>query len=224
MADKKCRFCAMQIPSEAIICPYCRKTLRMSTVKKMVLGFFCLIIGISFLIRGGSTQPSNQSTPPSATSTDIKLNFPPKKAYQHKFKFKTKYEKINNYTSVGFDNMQLGNSLSLNAFFVSIGKTITTPKTVSLTFVSNTENWRYLKFRPIDLLLNETERISLGVPDNSTTVHSGSVLELMSIDIPIETYLKIVNSNVIEGSIGITKFKFNESQIEVLRDFATKMI
>lgn len=225
---KTCPKCAMQIPQKAIVCPHCRKTIGMSTAKKIIFGFLGLVIAVPFLIgliSGGSHSPSNPSALPSTSSNAIKpLNFPPKKTYQHKIKFKTEYEKINNYTTVGFDNMQLGNSLSLRAFFVSSGKVITTPKTVSVTFVSSTENWRYLQYRPINLLLNGTERIALGVPDNSTSVHSGSVLEQMTIDVPIETYLKIINSDSIEGSIGITKFNFKKAQIEALRDFATKMI
>ncbi|MEI8102436.1 MAG: hypothetical protein WCG61_02795 [Chlorobium sp.] len=226
MEEKKCRFCAMQIPLEAKICPYCRKTIGISTVKKWILGAFCLLIALPFMGRL-LMAPSKSNALPSTTSTVTKpltLNFPPKKEYQHKFKFKTEYEEINNYTSVGFDDMQLGNNLKLRAHFISSGKVITTPETVSVTFVSNTENWRYLEFRPINLLLNGTERISLGVPKNRTSVHSGSVLEQMNIDVPVEIFLKIVNSNSIEGSIGVTKFKFKESQIEALRDFATKMI
>lgn len=229
MADistfKTCPKCAMQIPQKAIVCPHCRKTIGMSMTKKVVLGFLCLIIAAPFLTRGVDPLPSNPSALSSTPTAAIeRLNFPPKKAYQHKYKFKTEYEKINNYTTVGFDNMKLGNGLSLRAFFVSTGKVVTTPKTVLVTFVSSTEDWRYLQYRPIYLLLNGAERLTLGVPENNTSVHSGSVLEQMSIEIPIEIYLKIVNSNSIEGSIGITKFNFKKSQIEALRDFATKMI
>lgn len=224
MEEKKCKYCAMQIPSEAKICPYCRKTIGISTVKKWILGAFCILIALPFMGRLLMAPSKINALQPTPLTVIKPLNFPPKKAYQHKFKFKTEYEKINNYTTVGFDNMQLGNSLSLRAFFISTGKEISTPKTIAVTFVSSTENWRYLQYRPIYLLLNGTERISLGEPDNNTSVHSGSVLEQMHIELPIETYLKIVNSNSIEGSIGITKFKFKESQIEALRDFATKMI
>ena len=48
MAEKKCKYCAMMIPEDAKICPYCRKK-QNSTFLKFIGGFFLFILFASFI-------------------------------------------------------------------------------------------------------------------------------------------------------------------------------
>lgn len=68
MTDKKCKHCAMLIPSEAKICPYCRKKqpMQFNTRKTMiVLGIF-LFLGII-----GNLTNKNQRPPAQPTQEEI---------------------------------------------------------------------------------------------------------------------------------------------------------
>ena len=60
MAEKKCKYCAMVIPEEAKICPYCRKK-QSSTFLKFIAGFFLLLLFASFIgqIDKGTHQQNN---------------------------------------------------------------------------------------------------------------------------------------------------------------------
>jgi hypothetical protein len=57
---KKCQFCAMDVPKEAIICPYCRKTIGSSPAVKGCL--IAVLLFFIFAIIGGITS-KNKSTP-----------------------------------------------------------------------------------------------------------------------------------------------------------------
>lgn len=52
MADKKCKYCAMMIPQEAMICPYCRKRVNKFTHYLKVIGIGLLIFLGSLFIYG----------------------------------------------------------------------------------------------------------------------------------------------------------------------------
>lgn len=56
MTEKKCPHCAMAIPKDAKICPYCRKKLSSATGAK--IGLFLLIL-IAFSYIAGSLKTSN---------------------------------------------------------------------------------------------------------------------------------------------------------------------
>jgi hypothetical protein len=229
MAMKPCIECNKKISTSAKLCPHCgkkRPTGGMSLISKLLIG---LIVSFSGLALLGSLSSSNiDSKPVISSNTSInenkKYNFPPKKNYNHKYKFKTSYDKIDNYTSFDFNGIKLGSGITLRGFVLSTGNKLSTPDIIELTFASSSEDWRYLTYRDLRLLLNGVERISLPTPNNSNTVGRGYVLEQMSVTLPIAVFLKIVNSDTVEGSIGTTNFKFNKSQIEALRDYASRLI
>lgn len=52
--EKKCRYCAMMIPKEAKVCPYCRKTLGWTWPAKIALILF--VLGLIGALAGKSGQ------------------------------------------------------------------------------------------------------------------------------------------------------------------------
>ncbi len=66
--EKKCKYCAMMVPEEASICPYCRKRLKTSLLTKIVIGLFCLaaIAYCQKISHKYSTPSLNNYTSPSA--------------------------------------------------------------------------------------------------------------------------------------------------------------
>ncbi|MGA9110311.1 MAG: hypothetical protein WB290_08440 [Smithella sp.] len=64
MAEKKCKYCAMVISTEAKICPYCRKK-QSSTFLKFIGGFFIFILFASFIgqiDKGTNQQKQEENT------------------------------------------------------------------------------------------------------------------------------------------------------------------
>ncbi|MDD2319132.1 MAG: hypothetical protein PHO83_03675 [Geobacteraceae bacterium] len=66
MADKKCKFCSMMIPSDAKVCPYCRKTLSSSKVVVWLIIIILLLFGYTC----SRMNFADYSTPPSSTQVD----------------------------------------------------------------------------------------------------------------------------------------------------------
>lgn len=63
--EKKCKYCAMMIPQEARICPYCRKQLVTSRRTKFLLVFIILIVFMAWfrIISYHNSGPGSKSTP-----------------------------------------------------------------------------------------------------------------------------------------------------------------
>jgi len=66
--ERKCPHCAMIIPSEAKICPHCRKQLATSTVVKVTLAFIIILVLFAWIVslctrtyRGVTTSTSSVS-------------------------------------------------------------------------------------------------------------------------------------------------------------------
>lgn len=60
--EKKCKHCAMMVPKDAKICPYCRKRLTTSLITKAVAAFFILMF-ISMVFGNKSSTQTPQQTP-----------------------------------------------------------------------------------------------------------------------------------------------------------------
>lgn len=59
--EKKCKYCAMMIPKEAKICPYCRKKMPISRA----VGLIIIVVFSFIIILSMSSQPhTTPSTPP----------------------------------------------------------------------------------------------------------------------------------------------------------------
>lgn len=62
MAEKKCRHCAMIIPKEANVCPFCRKKIGLSVATKILLTLLLSFIGLILAIGLFSTPQKSLST------------------------------------------------------------------------------------------------------------------------------------------------------------------
>jgi hypothetical protein len=72
-SDKKCKYCAMKIPSAAKICPYCHKKTGMSWPVKALIAI--LFIGaISTMIEGNRRSNKSTDYSPYETKTNVQTN------------------------------------------------------------------------------------------------------------------------------------------------------
>lgn len=68
MDTKKCKYCAMQIPIDAKVCPYCRKTQGWTVPAKIFAIFVTLFLfGLFFGGNESSKTRTNSTSPPEAT-------------------------------------------------------------------------------------------------------------------------------------------------------------
>lgn len=63
MTEKKCKYCAMMIPSEAKICPHCRKTLGWTTCAKAGLIGILFVVLVPALSNIGKSSKNSQTPP-----------------------------------------------------------------------------------------------------------------------------------------------------------------
>ena len=171
-----------------------------------------------------STQ-TNNSLGNLTIPTKREFNHPPfSRDLSANYYLEEKYDKYKDFSSV---NMilklnQLKADLSIGAYFIYTGKTLTTPTQIVLRFVSKSKDWEYLRNSILDFLV-DGNRIRVGEMKRDGTVGSGYVLEFLTIKIPVETFLEIINGTNVEGKLFTTEFKLTEQQLEAFRDFASRM-
>lgn len=135
-----------------------------------------------------------------------------------------KYDKFKDITSVNIIlklNQHYSN-LSIGAFFLYKGSQVETPSHLTLRFVSNSKDWKYLRNSKI-IFLVDGKRIDLGEMKRDGRVGSGYVLEFLTKIISTDTFLEIINGSDVEGKLFTTEFKLTEEQLEAFRDFASRM-
>lgn len=59
---KKCKYCAMMVPVDAVICPYCRKKIGMTRAGKVIAALFILVV-ISAIASKSNTPPLAPPSP-----------------------------------------------------------------------------------------------------------------------------------------------------------------
>ncbi|MCA1605700.1 MAG: hypothetical protein LC775_09555, partial [Acidobacteria bacterium] len=129
--------------------------------------------------------------------------------------------------------------LRLAAIFQYQGKTPTRPKHISLGFYGDYPQCKFSKEPKMTMLL-EGERIDFGwsprgirerKPDEEGVAFSfnegaggAKCEEIMFMYISQKNFLKVVNAKSVEMQIDELKFKLTESNLEALRDLASRML
>jgi len=166
-------------------------------------------------------------------STDSNISIPAKRNFNHpnfsedpnsEFQFETKYDKLKDNTTVALNLKltQITEDLTIGSFFSFTGKNLVTPKTVSLRFVSKADDWNFLRNSDLVFFV-DGRRIDLGGMKRSSRVGNGYVLEFLSLEIPLNTFLEIFNGKAIEAKLFTTTFKLTEEQLEAFLDYASRM-
>ncbi len=167
---------------------------------------------------------SKTLAPASSDSTaHADLLFPVRQKYAHNLKITEKYVRMDDYTTVDLDQMRLEDGLKLDAYFLYSGTKFLPPDKVTFTFSESSETWKYLTYRPLRLLLDDSVRVDLGEVQHDGTVGNGYVLEIMRCQFPVSQLLQIVAAKKVEGQLGLTKFTLKQNQLEALRDLASRM-
>jgi hypothetical protein len=135
-----------------------------------------------------------------------------------------KYDKYKDITVVSLmvSLNRIDPDLSIGAYFIYDGKEVKTPSALTLSFVSKSEDWKYLRSSTLYFLV-DGKRLNIGEMEREGSVGNGYVLEFLSVSIPTETFLKIISGSEIEGQLFTTEFKLSEEQLEAFKDFASRM-
>jgi hypothetical protein len=161
---------------------------------------------------------------PSSTP-EFSLQFPERKQYSHPYTINTTYDKFQNVTLVSLEpNVAEFNPTpkSVSAFFLFSGTVLTVPSTVSLTFISKSTDWQFLRNHDLMMLLNGKERLSFPSTQDGR-VGKGYVIEFIDIQVTVAEFLRIVSAETIEVQIFNASFALSLAQREALRDLASRM-
>ena len=179
-----------------------------------------------------------------AQTADQKFAYP-KRPFTHDGKLGTQYEPREDATIVTLEPVVVESSpsgkelLRLAAIFQYQGKTPIKPKTISLGFYGDYPQCKFSKEPKMTLLL-DGERIEFGwnprgirerKPDEEGVAFSFNegaggekCEEIMFMTISQKNFLKVVNAKTVEVQIDELKFKLTESNLEALRDLASRML
>lgn len=112
--------------------------------------------------------------------------------------------------------------LYLTSFFEQKGRNHLTPSFVDIGFISVSEGWKFLKNTGL-IIIADGKRINLGKLERNSHAGNGYVMEHLNTTISLETFLAIINSDSVEGKLHTAEFKLSASQLEALRDYASRM-
>jgi hypothetical protein len=155
-----------------------------------------------------------------------------KRKFRHPGSFVTEYDKKGDFTRVMLRRIPLYGDISrrflvieLTAYFHYKGTTLARPDVVTLGFVSFADEQRFVDFHDLTVKL-DGEVVKLGQTElvESKNVGSGArqYREIMRIDVPYETFLKIVNAKKVGVELGRVRFDTDEKHREALRDLASR--
>lgn len=193
---------------------------------------FASVLGVN-TSRGSSTQEQQRTPTATASATPTPTPKPIKKpGFFSRARFETKYDKFKDETTVQFKRLPLtgtgrrvwsGETLYLVGAFHFKGQTLATPvKVAYLGFISESENWLYLRDKNLIALI-DGERLDLGSADRDSNVRLGKVSELLVFEIPHETLLKIANGTSVEMQLASREFKLKDNHLFALRELAERM-
>ena len=115
-------------------------------------------------------------------------------------------------------------SLRTWASYLCEGDTSCKTKYININFISESYyGWQYLSSNEL-ILIADNERINLGEVIREGSALGGShTVELMGTIVPIETFRKIANANLVEGKLGITIFSMEYKNRELFRMLLAKV-
>jgi hypothetical protein len=161
-------------------------------------------------------------------------NLPPKGKYKHDKKIEASYDKFKDETTISLKSLRPlpiihPVTLYIVPTFRFPGKTVSLPDHVSLWFYSTSKDWQFLDYRQLLVVADgerfdfgETARVQSNVDANRYTRHV-NVSETLGVMIPLNSFLKIINSKSVEIRLGQIEFKLAPDHLEALRDFASRM-
>jgi hypothetical protein len=168
----------------------------------------------------------------------------PKRTFNHDGKFVTEYEAAEDTTHVFLEpvivepSQSTKPSLQLAASFLYQGKSPVKPKHISLAFFAFYPECKFSD-KPKMTMLIDGERIEVGFsfksfrerkPDEEGVAFSFNEIEgdkcdeLLAMFISLKNFIKVVNARNVEVQIDEFKFKLKESNLEALRDLASRMV
>jgi hypothetical protein len=177
------------------------------------------------------------SRSPKSTAAKISTEAPPERPgamhappYEHNASITTEFDKFSQTTSVTLKDMPIYDvktdysyldgsegKRGLRAFFIKDRK----PASFLLTFTSESNDWRYLRFHDLQILA-DGERVDLPPTTHTGDVLTGYVSEWISVSLSYPTFMRLVNAEKLEMRLGITELKVTSNHQEALRDLANK--
>jgi hypothetical protein len=159
------------------------------------------------------------------------ISIPAKRKFDHKIKIKADYDKFSDSTDVQMMHTEVynnrGQKIYMTALFTYQGRTPSKPRVVTLAFNSTSPDWQFLRQRDLTVLAGgrkagpgKMELVNTRIED------SGRVTETVSMDVPVNDFLYMINSGTVEiqlSGFGVAEFSLSFEQLEALRDFASRM-
>lgn len=152
----------------------------------------------------------------------IALQLPPPGEFQHSFKI-DQADVGEEYSRIVLQTTGEESDPKVNAFFLSnkvLGKSM---ETVTFAFATNSDTWEFVEFHDVKFVI-DGEPLELDESQHGgTTLKSGGVVELITVSVELDVFLKIIQASTVEVSVGIIDFQLTPTQLEALRDLASRI-
>jgi hypothetical protein len=145
------------------------------------------------------------------------------------YKIETQYDKFNDVTKVKLNLMpvplQSAEELWLSAQFTSKGQKVLPPEEVMLAFVWGSKDGKFSQGNEL-IVLADGERVRVGKMYRDASYssrHKNPTKEIMALNIPVATFLKIARAKKLEAKMSIHEFALADENLSALRDLAGRM-
>ena len=201
---------------------------------------FALLISLSasspvFGQRRGRTRLTEKTFIDEIALAETTLrDVPAKRDFNHHEKIDWRYDNVKDITVVNLDKMWVGPHLRLSAYFGCYGQGCdeSPPSYVRIFLTtSSSRGWRLGKGSPV--VIRADGRLKRIQPEYEREMQPAKIVggstygpyyaEYLKFDLSTRVFLSLVNSRSVEMRVGREDVKFSESQMEALRDLASRL-
>lgn len=171
--------------------------------------------------QGGRGAAARQQT--------VTLPFPPLRTYVHQSPVESKYDRFNNRTSVSVET-GLNAVLNLRASFSYSGNRLLSPADSVVLIFTQISSYRlgisggdFIRNREVIILSDGRAVRTKGVYQNGGISENGWHEEDLGIELPVRTFLTIINSQSVSAKMADMEVDFSKETFEALSDLASRM-
>jgi hypothetical protein len=200
----------------------------MSRTIRFTLALF-LLTALPYLTHSQGKRGSQNRRDTRSRQQSVSLTFPPLRDYAHSQSVESSYDRFEGETSTKVET-ELTATLYLNASFRHSGQKLLSPPNSVVFIFKEISSYSlgirrgdFIRNRGVILLIEGRPLRATGIYQNGGENENGWHEEYLGIELPVRTFLKLVNAQNVGVKVASMEADFSHENMEALRDLASRM-
>jgi len=194
----------------------------------LIITWSCVLIGY----RRSLPRPTPQVSVPTAPVQHVvadpprkpnkKIVLPPKGKYEHGLEINIENDRFSGNVIASLRHQEPQTGLRLTVLSLHEIASPAPPDHIALGMWSHSERWKYLDHHDVTLLIDGSP-LRCGEASHKGKIDEDGVSEAMWIDLSLETFIRLANSESAEAQLGMTEFTISRELRQAMLDFASRL-